>query len=56
MLLPEQLWGGVPAKVIGRFEQLKNSRKEYTNKVLCLDINEKNKFLWDEFYKEHNFK
>jgi len=44
--------GGVPAKVIGKYEDLKNKRKEYNQKVKGIKREELDKILWKDFYRE----
>ena len=49
---PNTIVGGVPAKVIGNFDSLKEKRKNYNNKVSKISMGELNDFLWNDFYEE----
>lgn len=48
---PNTIVGGVPAKVIGSFNELFEKRKEYNKKIMELSNEEIIEKQWDEFYK-----
>ena len=43
--------GGIPAKVIGNFDELKNKRKEYSDMIKDIPKEELSTYLWEKFYK-----
>ena len=51
---PGTIVGGVPAKVIGDFEELHKKRKEYSDCIKEVKSAGKNinEYLWDEFQKK----
>ena len=49
--------GGVPAKVIGSFDELKNKREEYSKEYSSLTMPERIEKAWSDFDKErHDYK
>ena len=43
------MWGGVNAKVIGKFDDVVNKRREFTEKVKGLKYSDLINMLWAEF-------
>lgn len=54
-VLPGTVVGGVPAEVIGSFEELKKNRKIYSDKIQSVKADNINvdDYLWNEFSKNH---
>ncbi|SFR79561.1 acyltransferase [[Clostridium] aminophilum] len=50
---PGTIVGGVPAKVIGSFDDFKRTRDEYTKKYCSLNKAEKIEKAWQEFDEKH---
>lgn len=54
-VLPGTVVGGVPARVIGSFEDLMKNRKMYSDMIQSVKANniDVDDFLWNEFSKNH---
>ena len=48
----ELLWGGVPARVIGSFDELKKNREAYSREYSSLSLAERTEKAWIDFSKE----
>lgn len=51
-VLPGTVVGGVPARVIGSFDDLRGRRAEYTEQIRRIDESELDDYSWQHFYEE----